>query len=281
MPQPGVVRGAGIGLRKEHHEQVLSDLPPIGWFEVISENFMVDGGKPRHVLEQVREHYPVVMHGVSLSIGSDEPVDTDYLHRLVALERWLQPLLVSDHLCWSSAGGHNSHDLLPMPRTEAAVVRVVEKLKQVQEALGRRLLLENISSYLEFQTNQWDEATFLSEIAERADCWILFDVNNLFVNARNHGLDPVAYIHRLPIDRVRQFHLAGHTDCGDVIIDTHDGPVREDVWSLYRRAVRRFGALPTLIEWDAQIPALEVVLDEARKADQAAQEEVDRDREIA
>jgi uncharacterized protein (UPF0276 family) len=281
MPLPGVARGAGIGLRKEHHEQVLSDLPPIGWFEVISENFMVDGGKPRHVLEQVREHYPVVMHGVSLSIGSDDPVDSDYLERLVALERWLQPLMVSDHLCWSSVGGHNSHDLLPMPRTEDAVIRVVEKVKQVQDALGRRLLLENISSYLEFQTNQCDEATFLADIAERADCWILFDVNNLFVNARNHGLDPIAYIDRLPIDRVRQFHLAGHSDFDDVIIDTHDGPVREDVWSLYRRAVRRFGALPTLIEWDAQIPALEVVLDEARKADQAAQEEVGRDREIA
>ncbi len=266
------ITGAGIGLRKEHHDTVLTEKPPVAWFEVISENFMVDGGKPIQVLDRVRHDYPVVMHGVSLSIGSDDPLDKDYLRKLGQLEKWLQPSLVSDHLCWTSAGGHNSHDLLPLPRTEATLHRVVEKIGQVQDLLGRQLLLENISSYLEFQQSTLGEAEFLAEVAVRADCLILLDVNNLYVNTRNHGLDPFTYMNWLPAERVAQFHLAGHQDLGDVVIDTHDGPVCTDVWDLYRRAVRRFGAAPTLIEWDANIPPLQTVLAEAHRADAAARE---------
>lgn len=264
------IQGAGLGLRKEHFDLILSERPAVPWFEVISENFMIDGGRPRRVLEQIRRNYPVVMHGVSLSIGSAEPLNHRYLKRLRDLERWLEPALVSDHLCWGSIGGHNSHDLLPLPRTREALERVVRKVGQLQDALGRRVLLENISSYLEFQSSTFSEVDFLVEVAQRADCWLLLDVNNLYVNGRNHGLDPLSYLERLPVERIAQIHLAGHSDHGDVVIDTHDGAVRAEVWELYRQAIARFGSVPTLIEWDAQIPDFPVLLAEAERADREA-----------
>lgn len=264
---PERLSGCGIGLRKEHHEVVLGERPPVPFFEVISENFMVPGGRPRHVLERVRRDYPVAMHGVSLSLGSAEPLDGAYLRRLAGLAEWLQPAVVSDHLSWSSFGGHNSHDLLPMPFTEEAVFHVARKIRDVQELLGRRLLVENVSSYVEFRASTLTEADFLVAVLEEADCDLLLDVNNLYVNARNHGSDPVRALDLLPPGRVKQIHLAGHEDHGDLVVDTHDGPVVEAVWALYRQAVERFGPVPTLVEWDARIPAFDVVLAEARRAE--------------
>jgi hypothetical protein len=261
------LEGCGIGLRKEHFDQILTEHPPVAWFEAISENFMVAGGRPRHVLEQVRSRYPVALHGVSLSIGSAEPLDRQYLKRLAELVRWVEPELVSDHLCWTALGGRNSHDLLPLAFTEEAVDTIAVKVREVQETLGRQILLENISSYVEFTASRLSEVDFVTAVVEEADCSILLDVNNLYVNSRNHGLDPWHYLDRLPPERVRQIHLAGHEDHGDVVIDTHDHPVRDEVWRLYRRAVERFGNVPTLIEWDADIPELEVVLAEARRAE--------------
>ena len=264
--------GCGVGLRKEHFDVVLAEKPAVPFFEVISENFMVPGGRPRRVLEAVRRDYPVALHGVSMSLGSADPLDEAYLKRLSALVRQVEPAIVSDHLCWTSAGGHNSHDLLPLPFTPEAASHAARRIRRVQDTLGRRILIENVSSYLAFADSTLEEAAFLSAVAEQADCHILLDVNNVYVNARNHGFDAAAYIEAVPADRVRQIHLAGHEDHGDVVIDTHDHPVRDEVWDLYRRAVRRFGDLPALIEWDAKIPPFEVVLAEARRAETAARE---------
>jgi hypothetical protein len=264
--------GCGIGLRKEHHDDVLAARADVPWLEVITENFMVPGGRPRHVLERVRRDHPVALHGVSLSVGSAEPLSLPYLRALKDLVRWVDPAVVSDHLCWTSLGGLQSHDLLPLPFTEEAVRCVAEKVRQVQDVLGRRILLENISTYVEHAGSSLGEADFLATAAEEADCHILLDVNNLYVNSRNHGIDPGAYLRRLPAERVRQFHLAGHEDHGDYVIDTHDAPVRDEVWSLFRAAVARFGPVPTLIEWDAKVPPLEVVLGEARRAQEVLEE---------
>lgn len=258
--------GCGIGLRREHYDVVLSRRPPVPWFEVVSENFMVPGGRLRSVLERVRRDYPVSLHGVSLSLGSADPLDPAHLRRLRELVSWVDPALVSDHLCWTGLGGHNSHDLLPLPFTGEAVRTTAAKIRGVQEALGRRILIENVSSYLEFRGAELREWEFLAAVAEEADCDILLDVNNVYVNSRNHGFDPVRYLADLPAHRVRELHLAGHEDHGDLVIDTHDQPICEAVWSLYRLAVSRFGAVPTLIERDAHMPELEKLLAEARQA---------------
>jgi uncharacterized protein len=259
--------GCGIGLRKEHFDAISETRPAVAFFEAISENFMVEGGRPRHILEQVRRDYPVALHGVSMSLGSAEPLDRSYLARLKALVDRIEPAVVSDHLCWTGLGGHNSHDLLPLPLTEEAARGTARKIAQAQEFLGRRILVENISSYLEFAESGMTEGDFLAEVVERADCGILLDVNNLYVNARNHGLDPHGFLDRIPAERVGQIHLAGHEDHGDFVIDTHDHPVADPVWDLYRRALERCGRVPTLIEWDANVPELEVVLAEARRAE--------------
>ena len=258
--------GCGIGFRREHFDFVLSERPAVPWFEVISENFMTDGGRPRHVLEQIRRDYPVAIHGVSLSVGSAALPDPKYLHRLKNLVSWLEPLLVSDHLCWTGIGGHNSHDLLPRPFTEEAVRNAARNIRQVQEFLGRPLLVKNISTYVEFDHSEMTEWDFLTAVIEEADCYLLLDVNNVYVNARNHAFDPHRYFEGIPKDRVRQFHLAGHEDHGHVVIDTHDDPVREEVWSLYRLAVERFGPRPTLIERDAHIPEFPELEREAYQA---------------
>ena len=263
----GALHGCGLGLRRDHYQDVLSGRPDVPWFEVISENFMVPGGRPRHVLERVRADYPVALHGVSLSIGSAEPVKPDYLARLKALVGWVEPAIVSDHLCWTGLGGHNSHDLLPLPFTAEAVCTVASKVRQVQDALGRPILLENVSSYVAFRASEMAEWEFVAAVAEDADCHLLLDVNNVYVNARNQGFDPFRYLDGLPVSRVRQLHLAGHEDHGAVVIDTHDAPVCDPVWELFRHAVARFGPQPALIERDANIPPLGELVAEARRAD--------------
>lgn len=258
--------GYGVGLRPPHYDDVLERAASADWFEVISENFFGAGGNPRRVLRAVRDRFPVVLHGVSLSIGSVDPLDARYLDRLAALIDEVEPALVSDHLCWSSLGGHTVHDLWPLPYSEEALAHVVDRVGRVQDRLGRRILLENPSTYVTFHASTIAEAEFLAEVARRADCGILLDVNNVYVSARNHGLDPDAYLAALPPERVGYLHLAGHRDHGDHLLDTHDGPVAEAVWALYRTAVRRFGQVSTLVEWDDHIPALDVVLAEAARA---------------
>jgi uncharacterized protein len=259
--------GFGVGLRRCHYTQILDEHPPMDWFEVISENFMVEGGRPLQVLEGVRSHYPIVMHGVSLSIGSADPLNLEYLKQLAATARRFEPAWVSDHLCWTGVGGRNLHDLLPLPYTEEAVRHVARRIRQVQQILERTILIENVSSYMEFTSSRLSEWEFLSAVADEADCGILLDINNIFVNAFNHGFDPVRYIDSVPADRVIQFHLAGHSDHGTYLLDTHDHPIRSEVWTLYEHAVSLFGRVPTLIEWDDNIPEFEVLAataDEAR-----------------
>jgi uncharacterized protein len=236
------------------------------WFEAISENFMIRGGRPLAVLERARATAPVVLHGVSLSIGSTDPLNEAYLAALADLACRVEPAWVSDHLCWGSHGGHYAHDLLPLPYTEEALTHVVGRIIAVQERLGRRILVENVSTYLTYTHSTMPEWEFLAEVAERADCGILLDVNNVWVSAVNHGFSPEAYVDALPPSRIGQIHLAGHTDRGTHLLDTHDAPVIEPVWALYRRAVARFGPVSTLVEWDDRVPELEEVLAEAERA---------------
>ena len=265
--------GYGLGLRKEHYETVLAERPPIDWFEIISENYMVAGGKPLYYLDRIREHYPLVMHGVSLSIGGTDPLDREYLIRLKALAERVEPAWISDHLCWTGVASKNLHDLLPLPYTEEAVQHVVARIDAVQTYLGRRILLENVSTYVSYRHAELREWEFLGEIARRADCLVLLDVNNIYVSAYNHGFDPEVYLAGVPADRVQQIHLAGHSNCGDYIIDTHDAPVIDPVWDLYENAIRRFGPVATMIERDDRIPPLAELLaelDQARAVADAA-----------
>ncbi len=248
--------GFGLGLRTPHYEAVLNEPHAIDWLEVITENYLVPGGKPLAYLERIRERFPLVMHGVSLSIGSTDPVDFNYLAGVRALAARIEPHWISDHLCWTGIEGRNLHDLLPLPYTEEALGSVVARVGQIQDALGRQILLENVSSYLEFHESEMSEWEFLREVAERADCAILLDINNIYVSSVNHGFDALTYLRSMPKDRIRQLHLAGHSDLGGHLIDTHDHPIVEPVWNLYRAAVVQFGAVPTMIERDDNIPAL-------------------------
>lgn len=274
MPRTAAL-GIGIGLRTRHFGELLERRARVDWFEAISENFMMDGGRPLHVLERVRRDYPVVLHGVSLSIGTTDPLDRTYLAKLRALAARFEPTWVSDHLCWTGVRGHNLHDLLPLPWTEEVLEHVAERVGRVQDALGRRLVLENVSSYLSFSDSTLSEWEFLAALAERADCGILLDVNNVHVSATNLGFDPVAYLEALPPERLGQIHLAGFTDMGTYLFDTHSAPVSDEVWRLYARAVRRFGAVPTLVEWDADIPPFERLHAEAEKARLVAESIID------
>jgi uncharacterized protein (UPF0276 family) len=261
--------GLGLGLRTAHYPYILEHFPQdIGWFEVISENFMESDGRPRHVLEQVRAHYDVVMHGVSLSIGSTDALDIAYLKKLKTLAEWLQPAWVSDHLCWTGVQGGNTHDLLPLPYTEEALAHVVERIKRVQDALGRPLLIENPSSYVRFADNTIPEAEFIARMSEAADCALLLDINNVVVSCFNHRQDCKAWLDTIPHDRVVQIHLAGHEDKGNHRIDTHNQPVPADVWCMYRYAIAKCGRVSTMVEWDADIPEFPVVLAEVMKAKQ-------------
>jgi uncharacterized protein (UPF0276 family) len=262
--------GFGLGLRPPHYEDVRTGAPNVDWWEVITENFLGAGGNPRRVLRAVRERWPVVLHGVSLSIGSVDPVDDDYLARVAALIAEIDPAIVSDHLCWSGLGGHAAHDLWPLPYTDEALAVVVDKVGRVQDRLARRILLENPSSYVTFTASHIPEAEFLAEVARRADCGILLDVNNVYVSARNHGWDPAAYLAQLPVERVGQIHLAGHTDHGSHLLDTHDHPVCDPVWALYTEAVARFGPVATMIERDDHLPPLAELVGELDRARQLA-----------
>jgi uncharacterized protein len=248
--------GFGLGLRTPHYEAMLNEPHDIDWLEVITENYLVPGGKPLDYLERIRERFPLVMHGVSLSIGSTDPLDFKYLADVRALAARIEPHWISDHLCWTGIEGRNLHDLLPLPYTEEALAAVVARVGQVQDALGRQILLENVSSYLTYQASEMSEWEFLREVAQRADCAILLDINNIYVSSVNHGFDPLTYLHAIPKSRVRQFHLAGHSDLGGHLIDTHDHPIVEPVWNLYGAAVAHFGTVPTMIERDDNIPEL-------------------------
>ncbi|HTT07828.1 MAG TPA: DUF692 domain-containing protein [Gammaproteobacteria bacterium] len=264
-PRPSAERpylGFGLGLRPDHYETILNEHPAVDWFEIISENYMVAGGKPLHMLDRIRADYPVVMHGVSLSIGGSDPLDREYLKQLKALALRVEPRWISDHLCWTGLNGKNMHDLLPLPYTEEAVAHVAGRVREVQEYLGRRILLENVSSYVTYTHSAMSEWEFLTAIAGRADCLILLDVNNIHVSAHNHGFDPHDFLRGVPVDRVWQFHLAGHTHDGPIIVDTHDHPIIDPVWELYRAAVRRFGRVSTMIERDDHIPPLPELLAE-------------------
>jgi len=263
--------GFGLGLRVPHFQHVLDHKPSVDWFEVLSDNYMVAGGKPKYYLHKIREHYPMVMHGVSLSIGSTDPLNTDYLKKLKTLANEIQPEWISDHLCFTHKGDINSHDLLPLPYNDEALTHVVDRVKQVQDFLGRRILLENVSSYLTYNLSEITEWEFLNEIAIRADCHILLDINNIYVSARNHGFSADDYLSGINREHVRQFHLAGHTDCGDYLIDTHDHPVVDPVWELYTQALKRFGPISTMIERDDHIPPFDELLAELDTARTLAQ----------
>lgn len=268
--------GFGLGLRPQHYPEILEGAPPVDWFEILTENYLVPGGRPLAMLERIRARFPVVMHGVSLSIGSTDPLDRDYLRQVRALAERIEPGWISDHLCWTGAGGLNTHDLLPLPYTEAALDHVVARLREVQDRLGRRIALENVSSYVGYRDSAMPEWEFLAAVAERADCLILLDVNNVHVSAFNHGFDPLAYLAGLPAGRVQQIHLAGHEDNGTHLVDTHDHPVAEPVWDLYAAALRRFGAVPTMIERDDRIPPLAELVAELGRAHRVATETLGR-----
>jgi uncharacterized protein len=264
--------GHGVGLRTVHYPRVLDRTANADWFEVISENFMIAGGRPLRILEKARELAPVVLHGVSLNIGGTDPLRLDYLADLASLIRRFDPAWVSDHLCWMASGDRFAHDLLPLPYTEEAVRHVASRIRRVQERLGRRILVENVSSYLTYTFSSMPEWVFLAAVAEEADCGILLDVNNIFVSASNHGFSPLEYLSGIPRERVGQIHLAGHSTSGGLLIDTHDHPVPTPVWRLYREAVRRFGRVSTLVEWDDQIPAFNELIAEANRARQIESE---------
>ncbi len=258
--------GFGLGLRPQHYEEIAEAPGKVGWFEVLSENYMVPGGKPLYWLDRFRSDYPMAMHGVSLSIGSTDPLDSRYLDELKALAERLQPMWISDHLCFTGRGGLNLHDLLPLPYTEEALTHVAERVKRVQDHLGRRLVIENVSSYVTYAASELTEWDFIAALVEKADCEILLDVNNIYVSAFNHEFDAMAFLRAMPASRVRQFHLAGHSHMGTHIIDTHDHPIVPDVWQLYAEAVRLFPGVPTMIERDANIPPYAELLAELDQA---------------
>ena len=256
------LQGFGLGMRPAHYDEFLGGNVPVDFIEVISENFMVDGGRPLHILDRVRTHYPVALHGVSMSIGSADGLDIGYLRRLRSLVDRIDPVVVSDHLCWTRIEGFNSHDLLPLPYTQEALDLVCANVSEAQDILGRALLIENPSTYLEFSHSEMSEWAFLDEMSARTGCFLLLDVNNIYVNAANHRFDPLAYLEGIPADRVRQIHLAGHSQGKDLLIDTHDQPVPSPVWALYETAIQMTGPVATMIERDDRIPPLAELLDE-------------------
>jgi hypothetical protein len=255
--------GFGLGLRTEHYQDVLDRRPAnVDWFEILSENYMVDGGKPLHFLDAIRRDYPMVMHGVSMSLGSTDELNYDYLKNLQALIERVEPEWISDHLCWTGVDHKNMHDLLPLPYTEESIRHIADRISRVQDFLGRQMLIENLSSYITYRDDAMPEWEFLSAIAERADCYLLLDVNNIYVSSYNHRFDPLDYLEGVPADRVWQHHLAGHSNDGNLIIDTHDQDVIDPVWALYEETARRFGPVSTMIERDGNIPPLDEVLAE-------------------
>lgn len=258
--------GLGLGLRHCHADDILAGKAQVDWFEVISENYMDSGGRSIYILQQVAERYPIVCHGVSLSIGSTDPLDFDYLAKLQKLERLIKPKWLSDHLCWTGVMGINSHDLLPLPLNQVTLKHVITRINQVQDFLGRQLVLENPSSYLRFSASDISEPQFLAELCSSTDCGLLLDVNNVFVTCFNAGLSPMDYLAEFPFERVVQMHLAGHQDCGSHMIDTHDQPVRNEVWQLFHYCWQQTGGASTCLEWDGNIPSFNVCQQEILKA---------------
>lgn len=254
--------GFGLGLRPPFYKEAMQAQIAVDWFEIISENFMVEGGKPLEVLDAVRSHYPMALHGVSLNLGGTDPLDKNYLKNIKSLINRVEPIRVSDHLCWTRQGGHHLHDLLPLPYTDESVSNAVARIQQVQDELQQQILIENVSSYAEFTHSTMNEWEFLTTVANQADCFILLDINNIIVSAHNHGFDAEAYLNAMPVHRVKQFHLAGHTISGPLYIDTHDHPISDPVWDLYAKAVMRFGTVATMIERDDNIPPLTELLAE-------------------
>jgi uncharacterized protein (UPF0276 family) len=259
-------RGFGLGLRPAFYAEAARGDVRVDWFELITENFMVAGGKPLRVLDGVRDHYPVALHGVSMNLGGTDPLDDAYLRELAGLVRRAEPMWVSDHLCWTRHAGRHLHDLLPLPFTEEAIEHVAGRIRRVQEQLGTRILIENISSYVEVDAGTMPESAFVAAVVERADCFLLLDVNNIVVTAHNHGFDPYAYVDAMPAARVRQIHLAGHSTNGALRIDTHDRPVAEETWALHRHALRRFHDAAVMIERDDDIPPVESLVAELDRA---------------
>lgn len=265
MPSPFL--GFGLGVRPQHYEALLGEhRGSVSWLEALTENYLVPGGKPLHYLERLRAEYPIALHGVSMSIGSTDPLDLAYLRQVRALADRIEAAWVSDHLCWTGVDGVNLHDLLPLPFDESTLRHLASRIDEVQHRLGRRLVLENVSSYVSYRDAEMTEWEFLSELVKRADCLLLLDINNVYVSSVNHGFDPHTFLQHIPHDRVQQFHLAGHRDCGDYLIDTHDEPVCEAVWSLFDTAWKRFGPVSTMIERDDNIPELPVLLAELDRA---------------
>lgn len=264
--------GFGLGLRTEHYQTVLDEKPKVDWFEIISENYMVPGGKPLYFLDKIRADYPMVMHGVSLSIGGTDPLNMDYLKQLKQLITRVEPRWISDHLCWTTVDHINSHDLLPLPYNEDTINHIAGRIRQVQDFLGQQILVENLSSYVTYNNSVMSEWEFLNEILRRADCLVLLDINNIFVSAHNHQFDPVDYIKGIDSDRVMQFHLAGHSYNGNMIIDTHDHEVCDPVWDLYAEALKTFGAVSTMIERDDNIPEFKELHTELAIAEKIAGE---------
>ncbi|HEY2546943.1 MAG TPA: DUF692 domain-containing protein [Candidatus Acidoferrum sp.] len=258
--------GIGIGLRAPHYDHILSRKPVVDWFEIISENFMICGGRPLHILDQILEQYRVVQHGVSMYFGSAGRPDREHLRRLKDLVKRTKTPWLSDHLCWGSVDGHYTHDLLPMPYTFEAARITAHKIREVRDFLEVPVAVENVSSYAEYHVSEMTEWEFLNEVVERADCGILLDVNNIYVSSRNHDFDPLTYINSVPTERVAQIHIAGHSKFEKYILDTHDHPVIDPVWKLYERAIQRTGHTATLLEWDDSIPSFQEVHDEALKA---------------
>lgn len=275
--------GIGLGLRAPHYSHIAQSHPPLGWFEAISENYMglseSGSGRPRKILESFRKDYEIVLHGVSLSIGSTDELNFSYLTKLKELAQVIQPKWISDHLCWTGVKGENVHDLLPLPFTKEAINHLVSRICRVQDFLGRRILLENVSSYITFKHSEMTEWDFLSEISNKADCGILLDINNVYVNSVNHEFDPVAYLKALPPERIGQIHLAGHSRQGELLIDTHDAPVCNEVWDLFRIAVKLFGQVATMVEWDAKIPDFSTLQAEADKAAKIISQETEETNE--
>lgn len=269
MPQQtplSSIEGCGIGLRFEHIDRILDEKPAIPWMEILTDNYLHPGSVQQDYLFEVAEHYPVTFHGVGMSLGSSDPLNLDYLSRIKTLAKRVNPAWISDHLCWTSAHGIVTHDLIPLPYTDETIRHVAQRIQQAQDFLERRLVIENVSSYLQYQQSVMTEWEFLNHVVEEADCDMLLDVNNIYVSARNHEFDPMDYLTSIPVSRVKQIHLAGYDDRGTHLLDTHGHPVTEPVWDLYTEAVRHVGNIPTLIEWDNDIPELERLLEEAATA---------------
>lgn len=263
--------GYGLGLRTVHYDDILNTKPEIDWFEILTENYLVPGGNPNYYLEKIRQDYPMVMHGVSLSIGSIDPIDWDYVQQVKNLADRIEAKWVSDHLCWTGINGINLHDLMPIPYTEEALQHIVNRVKQVQDFMGRQILLENPSTYVTFKQSNITEWDFLVELCKQADCYLLLDVNNIYVSAFNHRFDPQEYINAIPKERVVQIHMAGHENCDTHIIDTHDHEIISDVWNLYADTIKRFGKVSTMIERDDHIPPLKDLLAELEHAKEIAE----------